>query len=89
MKKEEVKKLFQNEKFLKELHEVDSMEMLQKLLADNGVKMSITEMEAAIKKGEQTELTEKELEDISGGLVWGNLLKFAWDCFMFNPLDVY
>lgn len=88
MKKEEAKKLFQNEKFLKELHEVDSMEMLQKLLADNGVKMSIAEMETAIKSGSNKELTEEELKNINGGSIF-KWLKVAWDCFMFSPLDVY
>ena len=88
MKKEEVKTLFQNEKFLTAINKVDSMEELQMLLADNGVKMSITEMENAIKKGANTELTEDELKDVSGGAIF-KWLKFAWDCFMFNPLDVY
>ena len=88
MRKEEVKILFQNEKFLTALNKVDSMEELQRLLADNGVKMSITEMENAIKKGANTELTEDELGNISGGVIF-QWLKFAWDCFMFNPLDVY
>ena len=88
MKKEEVKKLFQDEKFLAELYKVNSMEMLQRLLADNGIKMSIADMENAINKGANTELTEDELGNISGGVVF-KWLKFAWDCFMFNPLDVY
>lgn len=88
MKKEEIKKLFQNEKFLAALNKVDSMETLQQLLADNGVNMSITQMENAIKKSADTELTEDELGNISGGVVF-KWLKFAWDCFMFNPMDVY
>lgn len=88
MKMEEVKKLFQNEKFLAELNKVDSMEDLQRLLADNGVKMSIVEMETAIKNGSNTELTEEELGNISGGVIF-KWLKFAWDCFMFNPLEVH
>lgn len=88
MKKEEVKKLFQSEKFLAELNKVDSMETLQQLLANNGIQMSIADMEAAVKQGVNTELTEDELKDISGGMVF-KWIKFAWDCFMFNPLDVY
>ena len=88
MKKEEVKTLFQNERFLATLNKVDSMEELQRLLSDNGVEMSITEMENAIKNGTNTELTEDELRNIFGGVIF-KWLKFAWDCFMFNPLDVY
>ena len=88
MKKEEVKTLFQNERFLAALNKVDSMEELQRLLSDNGVEMSITEMENAIKNGTNTELTEDELRNIFGGVIF-KWLKFAWDCFMFNPLDVY
>lgn len=88
MKKEEVKTLFQDERFLAALNKVDSMEELQRLLSDNGVEMSITEMENAIKNGTNTELTEDELRNIFGGVIF-KWLKFAWDCFMFNPLDVY
>ena len=88
MKKEEVKTLFQNERFLATLNKVDSMEELQRLLSDNGVEMSITEMENAIKNGTNTELTEDELRNIFGGVIF-KWRKFAWDCVMFNPLDVY
>ena len=88
MKKEDVKKLFQDENFLKELNEVNSMETLQRFLSQKGIEMSISDIDVAIKKGSQTELSEEELKNISGGAVW-KWIKFAWDCFMFNPLDVY
>lgn len=88
MKKDELKKLFGEERFLAELNKVDSMETLRSFLSSNGIEMSISEMETAIKKGANTELTEDELKDISGGGVF-KWIKFAWDCFMFNPLDVY
>lgn len=88
MEKEAVKKLFNNENFLAELNKVDSMESLKRFLSSRGVEMSTEDIDKAVKRGTQTELTEEDLKDISGGniLKWA---KFAWDCFMFCPLDVY
>jgi len=90
MKREEVKKLFQSESFMVALNKVNSMESLQDLLFANGVKMSLEDMDKAIKKGASTELSESELSYVAGGspLIF-KWIKFAWDCFMFNPTDVY
>lgn len=88
MKKDEVKKLFQDENFLKELNKVDSMESLQRFLSSKGIEMTLEDMDKAIQKGTQTELTEEELKNISGGAVW-KYIEWAWKCFMFCPLEVY
>jgi hypothetical protein len=88
MKKEDVKKLFQDESFLAELNKVDSMESLREFLLLKGIKMSMDDIDTAIRSGAQVELDEDDLKDISGGMVL-NWVKIAWDCFMFTPMDVY
>lgn len=84
MTKEELKKLFGNEAFVEKLKEVDSIETLQKFLADNGLNMSLDEINKAIKSDE--ELNEQELNDIPGG-GWFGYLSFAWKCFTWHMIE--
>lgn len=65
MNKEELKKLFDNEKFIEGLRKVDSVESLQNFLAENNLTVSIDEINNTIR--ENSELPEKELKDITGG----------------------
>lgn len=70
MNKEELKKLFDNERFIEGLRKVDSVESLQNFLAENNLAVSIEEINNTIKKN--SELPEKDLKDITGGakLYW-------------------
>ena len=81
MKKEELKKLFQSEKFLSALNKVDSMGSLQRLLSVNGVEISIADMENIAKRKSNTELSESELMCVSAGVSF-EWAKLAWVCFM-------
>lgn len=65
MNKEELKKLFDNEKFIERLRKVDSVESLQYFLAENNLIVSIEEINNTIK--ENSELPEKDLKEITGG----------------------
>lgn len=89
MNKTEVKKLFEDENFLSELYKVDSMESLQEFLVSKGVNLSMSDINRAVTSGAQTELTEAELQNVAAGANVLKWIKFAWDCFMFNPLNVY
>ena len=84
MKKEELKRLFNDEKFIKKISEVDSVEKLQQFLAENNLNMSIEEINKAIKS--DAELTEKDLGDITGG-AWFSWLNFAWKCFTWGMIE--
>lgn len=66
MNKDELKKLFDNEKFIDGLRKVDSVESLQNFLAKNNLTVSIDEINNTVK--ENSELPEKDLKDITGGV---------------------
>ena len=70
MNKQELKKLFDNENFIEGLRKVDSVESLQSFLAENNLTVSIEEINNTIK--DNSELPEKDLNDITGGakLYW-------------------
>ena len=84
MTKDELKKLFNNEEFIEKLKNVDSLEGLQKFLAEHNLNMSMEEINKAIKS--DAELNEKELGDITGGGIWG-YMSFAWKCFTWNMIE--
>lgn len=84
MKKEELKKLFSSESFIEKLQAVDSMEDLQRFLEEYGLKMSLSEINKAIKS--DAELNENELKDITGG-AWLSWVSFAWKCFTFDMIE--
>ena len=65
MKKAEVKRLFADDIFQAKLGRVNSMESLQTLLANYGVKMTLDQMETAIKKGSSEELTQEDLKALA------------------------
>ena len=70
MNKDELKKLFDNERFIEGLRKVDSVESLQNFLAENNLTVSIEEINNTIR--ENSELPEKDLKEITGGakLYW-------------------
>lgn len=84
MKKEELKKLFSSESFIKKLQEVESFEDLQRFLAEHNLNMSLDEINKAVKS--DAELDENELKDINGGalLSW---MRFAWLCFTWGMIE--
>ena len=84
MKKEDLKKLCGNESFIEKLREVDSIEALQQFLAEHNLKMSLDEINKAIKS--DAELGENELKDITGG-AWFSWLDFAWKCFTWGMIE--
>lgn len=87
MTKEEVKKLFHSEKFLKDLEKVNSMTSLQGLLANHGINMNMSDMDKAIEKGAGREMSEEELGCVAGGFAF-TWFRFAWDCFMYNATKI-
>lgn len=84
MKKEELKKLFSSESFIEKLQAVESFEDLQRFLAEHNLKMSLDEINKAVKSN--TELDENELKDITGGglISW---VRFAWKCFTWGMIE--
>lgn len=87
MKKEEVKRLFDDENFMAGLNKVDSMEALQKFLLVKGVMMNLDDMDVAVRKGAQAELTEDELRYVSGGVA-SKWIKIAWDCLLYSDSHI-
>ena len=84
MKKEELKKLFSSNSFIEKCRAVDSMEDLQKFLAEYGLRMSVDEIDKAIKS--DAELDESDLKDIAGG-AWLSWIGFAWKCFTWGMIE--
>ena len=71
---EKMKELLQDEKFLKKISKIKSAEELQKTFEDEGVKMTLEEAKLSLEKANEIkkkyqsgELSESELESISGG----------------------
>ncbi len=75
MNQEKIKELFADEAFVKELFSKETPEEVQKIFAEHDVDVSVEELmkarEIILKKMEQgvenLELTEEELEEVSGG----------------------
>ena len=71
MTAEELKKLFSSERFLVEIARVETSEDLQKLLKRYGLNVALNEINDVIsiktEKGD-VEISEKGLDDISGGV---------------------
>ena len=77
MNEERIKEVFADEEFVKELFSKETPEEAQALLAENDIDLSvedlvklkdiITKKLQAVEKGESTELTEEDLENIAGG----------------------
>lgn len=84
MKREELKKLFEDDAFAEKIKEVDSIEKLQSFLAEYKLNMTIEDINKAVKTGE--ELTDSELDDITGGglVSW---ISFAWKCFTWGMIE--
>ncbi len=72
MHEQKIKELFSDEQFVKELFALETPEEVQAVLADNDVEISVEEIlkirELLIKK-ENGELSDEDLEEVSGGLV--------------------
>ena len=69
MNEEQLKKLFSDDAFVASILEMETAEEVQKSLADKGLELSLDEI-AIIKNtlnSEETELSEDELKNISGG----------------------
>ena len=73
MNEERIKEVFADEAFVKELLSTETPEEVQELLEDKDIEMSIGEIEKAkemiLKKLEDpdAELSDEDLEDVSGG----------------------
>ena len=78
------KKGFYSIGFIEKLREVDSIESLQQFLAEHNLKMSIEEINKAIKS--DVEISENELKDVTGG-AWFSWLNFAWKCFTWGMIE--
>lgn len=79
MTRDELRKLFNDEAFRDRLGEVSSAEELQRLLASRGINISLAEINEAA--GAEKELSEGELDDVTGGGInnrwaraWRNLM---------------
>ena len=75
MNEERIKEVFSDEAFVKELLSKETPEEVQAMLEDKDIEMSVSEIvklrEMIIKKIENpdVELSEDELEDVSGGVL--------------------
>ena len=69
MNNEQLKELFSDEAFVTSILELETVEEVQKALADKGLELSIDEI-ITIKNtlaNEETELSEDDLENVAGG----------------------
>ena len=63
--------LLGNEEFIEKIKGIDSKEQFLSLLSDNGVYISEEALDQFVDKlAEDKELTEEDLQDISGGWAW-------------------
>lgn len=78
MNEERIKDVFSDKDFVEELLSTHEPEKIQELLESKDIEMGISEIEkfkdAVIKKLEnpdvELELSDKDLEDVSGGCLW-------------------
>ena len=76
-KNEKLKELFLSESFKKEAESVKTAEELQEVFRKNGLEMTIEEVvdlcgkiARQMEAGENGEISEDALEDVTGGIAW-------------------
>ena len=83
--RDELKKLFDDETFRDRLGEVNSAEELQALLTSRGINISLAEINEAANA--EKELSEDELDDVTGGGVNNRWAK-AWRHLMIVLMSI-
>ena len=84
---EKLRKLDKDEAFLKILENVSSIEETIKVFMDNGVEITSDELREAIRSANtDTELSDKQLNDVSGGAPSMTLANYKWFKILLNKI---
>ena len=79
MNEDRLKDVFSDQEFMKELFQLETAEDVQKALAEQGVELSISDIELIRKTilAVEEELADEELEGVSGGIAIGTAIAIA------------
>lgn len=93
-KEQKLAELFQNEQFKKEANELKTAEELQRLFASYGLELSLDEVYSLCEKialnMEKGELSEDELENVSGGFaITAGVVALGVGCIGALALGIY
>lgn len=70
---DKIRELMDNEAFVEKLSEVSTVEEMQSIFADNGVEMTLDEINemcmASVQMTDSDELSDTDLDNVSGGAV--------------------
>jgi predicted ribosomally synthesized peptide with nif11-like leader len=77
-----IKEVFSNEAFVKSIMELETPEEVQEALQKEGIDLSVDEIVTIMKLAEKKianggELSEEELESVTGGVIWAIVIIFA------------